>query len=381
MLPTERRRRRRACAGRRRRKTRGLVTPPNSVDVTAPCGRSAALASHRAGSLEPTRRRRASAAPRARRCCDRAPPTSSCVRRSRRRKTRGSRDPAEFRRRHRALRPFCCSASHRAGSLEPTRRRRASAAPRARRCCDRAPPTSSCVRRSRRRKTRGSRDPAEFRRRHRALRPFCCSRQPPRRLSRADTATASERRAASTSSLRPSAADLVVRAPVSSSANARSRDPAEFRRRPRAPCGRPAASASHRAGSLSRHGDGERAPRREHVVAATERRRPRRACAGLVVGKRAGLVTPPNSADVTAPCGRSAALPATAPALLSRHGDGERAPRREHVVAATERRRPRRACAGLVVGKRAGLVTPPNSADVTAPCGRSAALPATAPAL
>ena len=151
--------------------------------------------------------------------CDRAPPTSSCVRRSRRRETRGSRDPAEFRRRHRALRPLCCSASHRAGSLEPTRRRRASAAPRARRCCDRAPPTSSCVRRSRRRKTRG-------------------------------------------------------------------------------------------------------------------------------------LVTPPNSAGVTAPCGRCAALPATAPALLSRHGDGERAPRREPGVAATERRRPRRACAGLVVGKR-----------------------------
>ena len=45
--------------------------------------------------------------------------------------------------------------------------------------------------------------------------------QPPRRLPRADTATASERRAASTSLLRPSAADLVVRAPVSSSENAR----------------------------------------------------------------------------------------------------------------------------------------------------------------
>jgi hypothetical protein len=39
--------------------------------------------------------------------------------------------------------------------------------------------------------------------------------------SLADTATASERRVASTSLLRPSATDFVVRAPVSSSENAR----------------------------------------------------------------------------------------------------------------------------------------------------------------
>ena len=197
----------------------------------------------------------------------------------------GSRDPAEFRRRHRALRPFCCSASHRAGSLEPTRRRRASAAPRARRCCDRAPPTSSCVRRSRRRKTRGLVTP-------------------------------------------PNSVD--VTAPCGRSAALPATAPALSE-----PTRRRRASAAPRARRCC-----DRAPPTSSCVRRSRRRKTR------------GLVTPPNSVDVTAPCGRSAALPATAPALLSRHGDGERAPRREHVVAATERRRPRRACAGLVVGKR-----------------------------
>ena len=112
------------------------------------------------------------------------------------------------------------------------------------------------------------------------------------------------------------------------------------------------ASARYRAGSLepTRRLRASAAPRARRCC---DRAPPTSSCVRRSRRRKTrGLVTPPNSVDATAPCGRSAALPATAPALLSRHGDGERAPRREHVVAATERRRPRRACAGLVVGKR-----------------------------
>ena len=237
-----------------------------------------------------------------------------------------------------------------------TRRRRASAAPRARRCCNRAPQTSSCVRRSCRRKTRGLMTPPNSADvtapcgRPAALPATTPAQSEPTRRPR------ESRRAASESSTliarrgpRRSCADLVLPGVRYLSPSRRSR-PCRTLCTPRLrPC---CCSASHRAGSLepTRRRRASAAPRARR--SATERRRPRRACAGLVVGKREGLVTPPNSVDVTAPCGRCAALPATAPALLSRHGDGERAPRREPGVAATERRRPRRACAGLVVGKR-----------------------------
>ena len=103
------------------------------------------------------------------------------------------------------------------------RRRRASAEPRASRRADRAPPTSSCVRRSCRRHTRA---PCRVRRRVSsditappAL--LVARRIAGSALSEPTPATPSERRAASESSCRPSAADLVVRAPIVPSTHAR----------------------------------------------------------------------------------------------------------------------------------------------------------------
>ena len=111
------------------------------------------------------------------------------------------------------------------------RRRRASAEPRASRRADRAPPTSSCERRSRRRHTR-----APFRARRvssdiTAL-SFCCSlvAAPARFISELAPTTPSERRAASESSCRPSAADLAVRAPVVPSTHVRATVCAAVRR-------------------------------------------------------------------------------------------------------------------------------------------------------
>ena len=97
----------------------------------------------------------------------------------------------------------------------------------------------------------------------------CCS---PRRfagsaLSEPIPATPIERRAARESTSRPSAADLVVRAPVVSSCAAcavPAAPPGADRRHPHAQprcCSSIAAPAP-----LSRHDDGERAPSREHVV-------------------------------------------------------------------------------------------------------------------
>ena len=95
--------------------------------------------------------------------------------------------------------------------------------------------------------------------------------------------------------------------------------------------------------------DGEQAPSREHVVAATERRRPRRATVDRSVGRR---VSPH---DLTASFrrrhhARAAALPTTAPAPPGQLDEGERAQRRERVVLQIGRRRPRCACADLAVG-------------------------------
>ena len=96
------------------------------------------------------------------------------------------------------------------------RRRRASAEPRASRRADRAPPASPCVRRSRRRHTRSALSCRVRRVSSDITAPLALHR----RLGsvRADTGTpASERRAASESSCRPSAADFVVRAPIAPS--------------------------------------------------------------------------------------------------------------------------------------------------------------------
>jgi hypothetical protein len=108
-------------------------------------------------------------------------------------------------------------------------------------------------------------------------------RQPPRRLLLASSTTASARSAASASSFRSHAADLVVRAPISPSAiRVRHRDRhAEFRRRHHARAAAPPIIAP---ASLSQLDDAERAQRRERVVLSIARRRPRRACADLAVG-------------------------------------------------------------------------------------------------
>ena len=124
--------------------------------------------------------------------------------------------PPSADRRHPHVQLRCCSAYRRAGSLEPTRRRRARAEPRARRSLI-APSTSSSARRSCRRAPRAPfrthrRAPTDATSRSASLL-LCLS---PRRLTRADTTTASARRAASTSFL-DRAVDLVERAPIVSS--------------------------------------------------------------------------------------------------------------------------------------------------------------------
>jgi hypothetical protein len=159
-------------------------------------------------------------------------------------------------------RPNCRTANHRAGSSEPARRRRARSAPRARCPFDRTPPTSSCVRRSRRREpacvivtaTPNSGG---------VITPELAPRQPPRRLLRASSTTASALSAASALSFRSHAADLVVRAPISPSAiRVRHRDRhAEFRWRHRARAAAPPITAP---APLSQLDDAERAQRCTH---------------------------------------------------------------------------------------------------------------------
>ena len=173
----------------------------------------------------------------------------------------------------------------------------------------------------------------------------------PRRLTRADTTTASERRAASTSFL-VSAADLVERAPVVSSCSAcavLAAPPSADRRHPHAQL-RCCSSIAPRAGSPE--------PTRRRRASAEPR-------------ARRSLSAPPTSSSARRLCRRArrapfwphrraptdviltlsfvAAPPShPAPAHPSRHDDGERAPSREHVVPC-QRRRPRRARADCVV--------------------------------
>jgi hypothetical protein len=113
--------------------------------------------------------------------------------------------------------------------------------------------------------------------------PELAPRQPPRRLLRASSTTASALSATSSLSFRSHAADLVVRAPISPSGiRVRHRDRhAEFRWRHRARAAAPPITAP---ASLSQHDDAERAQRRERVVLSIARHRPRRACADLAVG-------------------------------------------------------------------------------------------------
>ena len=187
-----------------------------SSDITAPLALCVASPVRLCQSRH--RRRRASAEPRASRRADRAPPTSSCVRRSCRRHTRA---PCRVRRVSSDITaPLAlCVASPVRLCQSRHRRRRASAEPRASRRADRAPPTSSCVRRSRRRHTRA---PCRVRRVSSDITaPLALRRIAGSALSEPTPATPSERRAASESSCRPSAADLVVRAPIAPSTHAR----------------------------------------------------------------------------------------------------------------------------------------------------------------
>ena len=78
--------------------------------------------------------------------------------------------------------------------------------------------------------------------------------------------------------------------------------------------------------------DTERAAICERVVVATERRRPRRACADLVVGPRAAFSTAAPRFDRRRPPLRLLYLTIAAFAHSSSHDGGERAPSRERVV-------------------------------------------------
>jgi len=195
-----------------------------------------------------------------------------------------------------------------------------------------APPTSSSARRSCRRAQR-----APFRPHRQAptdvitlsfVLLLCLS---PRRLTRADTTTASACRAASTPFL-DRAADLAERAPIvpSCAACAVPAAPPSANRRHHAQLR--CCPAYRRAGSL------EPTPRQR------ARAEPR---------ARRSLIAPPTSPSARQSCRRAqrapfrphrqaptdvitlsfvAALPIAAPAHSSRHDDGERAPSREHVV-------------------------------------------------
>jgi hypothetical protein len=117
--------------------------------------------------------------------------------------------PPSADRRHPHVQLRCCSAYRRASSLEPTRRQRARAEPRVRRSLIAPPSTSStCADRVVVRRVRHPGRTAE-------RRPTPSSRSaslllclPPRQLTRANTTTASPRRAASTSFRDRAAVDL-----------------------------------------------------------------------------------------------------------------------------------------------------------------------------
>ena len=176
--------------------------------------------------------------------------------------------PPSADRRHPHVRLRCCSTYRRASSLEPTRRQRARAEPRARRSMIALPSTSSTcadrvvVRRVRRPGRTAERRPTSSARSASLL--LCLS---PRQLTRANTTTASPRRAASTSFYDRAAVDLVD---VRRSCRRAPRAPSRPHRR--APtdviltfsfvAALPIAAPAH----SSQHDDSEPAPSREHVV-------------------------------------------------------------------------------------------------------------------
>ena len=255
----------------------------------------------RASSLEPTRRQRARAEPRARRSLIVPPSTSStCADRVVVRCVRAvPAAPPSADRRHPHVQLRCCSAYRRASSLEPTRRQRARAEPRARRSLIALPSTSSTcadrvvVRRVRRPGRTAERRPTPSSRSASLL--LCLS---PRQLTRANTTTASPRRAASTSFFDRAAVDLVD---VRRSCRRAPRAPSRPHRR--APtdviltfsfvAALPIAAPAH----SSQHDDSEPAPSREHVVLLSRRLRPRRRAP--IVSSCAACAVPaaPPSAD------------------------------------------------------------------------------------
>ena len=176
--------------------------------------------------------------------------------------------PPSADRRHPHVQLRCCSAYRRASSLEPTRRQRARAEPRARRSSIALPSTSStCAdrvveRRVRRPGRTAERRPTPSSRSASLL--LCLS---PRRLTRANTTTASPRRAASASFFDRAAVDLVD---VRRSCRRAPRAPSRPHRR--APtdviltfsfvAALPIAAPAH----SSQHDDSEPAPSREYVV-------------------------------------------------------------------------------------------------------------------
>ena len=128
-------------------------------------------------------------------------------------------------------------------------------------------------------------------------------------------------------------------------------------------------SSHRRLGSLRADtGDAERVPRCTRVVVPTERRRSRRACAGRAADARARRVVCASVRRVTSP--RLILLSSSHRRLGSLRadtGDAERAPSRERVVAPTERRRSRRACAGRTADARARRVVCASVRRVTSP--------------
>ena len=177
--------------------------------------------------------------------------------------------PPSADRRHPHVQLRCCSAYRRASSLEPTRRQRARAEPRARRSLIALPSTSSTcadrvvVRRVRRPGRTAERRPTPSSRPASLL--LCLS---PRQLTRANTTTASPRRAASASFFDRAAVRPRRRAPIVSSCAAC----APSRPHRRAPtdviltfsfvAALPIAAPAH----SSQNDDSEPAPSREHVV-------------------------------------------------------------------------------------------------------------------
>ena len=237
--------------------TEGSAQPPTTLEVSSPIPASPPSASSRSPRTTRVRAQLVSLGCGHRRATKRSGLKPSSRRPAPSHRPSGSGSVAQLR---------CCSAHRCAGSIEPTRRRRACAEPRARRSLI-APPTSSTradravVRRLRRPGRTAGRRPTSSSRSASLM--LCPS---PRRLTRANTTTASVRRAASTSFL-DRAADLADARRLRRRAT---RAPSRPHRR--APTDAiltlsfvdalPIAAPAH----SSQHDDGERAHSREHVV-------------------------------------------------------------------------------------------------------------------